>query len=153
MMTPSYGSDAEQQPLVAALERSGHRVTEPRRSVASLIARRGGHFTAAELLADARRRDLPLGRATIFRALELFSELDVLERIDLPSGEHAYVACEPLHHHHVVCSACGRTTDVEDFGMQAVAAEMALRTGYRVQSHRLELYGLCPDCQRTGGSD
>ncbi len=152
-MTAARDTATEQQSFVAALERSGHRVTEPRRSVASLIAQRGGHFTAADLLTDAHRHDLPLGRATIFRALELFSELDVLERIDLPNGEHAYVACEPLHHHHVVCSACGRTTDVEDCGMQAVAAEMALRTGYRVESHRLELYGLCPACQRTGGSD
>jgi Fe2+ or Zn2+ uptake regulation protein len=136
-------------PFVAALERSGHRVTEPRTSVAALIARRGGHFTAADLLDDARSRRLPLGRATIFRSLELFSELGVLERLDLPSGEHAYVACEPLHHHHVVCSRCGRTTEVEDCGMKAVAREVAARTGYQIDSHRLELYGTCPACRQA----
>ena len=36
------------------------------------------------------------------------AELDAVERLDLPTGEHAYVACEPIHHHHVVCSSCGR---------------------------------------------
>jgi Fe2+ or Zn2+ uptake regulation protein len=136
-------------PFVAALERSGHRVTEPRKSVAELIVNRGGHFTAADLLDDAQDKRLPLGRATIFRSLELFTELGVLERLDLPSGEHAYVPCEPVHHHHVVCSRCSRTVEVEDCGMQAVADEVARRTGYRIESHRRELYGLCAACQRN----
>jgi Fe2+ or Zn2+ uptake regulation protein len=134
------------QPLVIALDRAGFRVTEPRRTVAELIADREGHFTAADLVDDARRRRLGVGRATIFRALELFSEMGVVERLDLPSGEHAYIPCEPVHHHHVVCSRCGRAVDVEDCGMGAVAREISRRTGFRIDDHRLELYGLCPDC-------
>lgn len=134
------------QPLVIALDRAGFRVTEPRRSVAELIADREGHFTAADLVDDAKRRRLGVGRATIFRALDLFSEVGVVERLDLPSGEHAYIPCEPVHHHHVVCSRCGRAVDVEDCGMGAVAREISRRTGFRIDDHRLELYGLCPDC-------
>ena len=117
--------------------------------MAELIARREGHFTAADLLDDAAEQQLRIGRATIFRALELYTELSALERIDLPSGEHAYVACEPVHHHHVVCSGCGRTVEVKDHGMQAVAQEIAHQTGYQIDSHRLELYGLCPECQQS----
>ena len=83
------------EPLVAALDRAGYRLTEPRRAVAELIAAREGHFTAADLLDDAKARRLGIGRATIFRALDLFTELSVLERLDLPTGEHAYVPCEP----------------------------------------------------------
>lgn len=141
------------QPLMAALARSGHRVTAPRRRMAELIAHREGHFTAADLLGDAGAQRLRIGRATIFRALELYTELNALERIDLPSGEHAYVACEPLHHHHVVCSGCGRSAEVEDLGMQAVADEIARRTGYRVDTHRLELYGMCPECQVSAATE
>jgi Fe2+ or Zn2+ uptake regulation protein len=137
------------QPFVATLARAGHRVTTPRRTMAELIVRREGHFTAADLLGDAEARRLRIGRATIFRALELYTELNALERIDLPSGEHAYVACEPLHHHHVICSSCGRTAEVADHGMQGVAQEIARQTGYRIDTHRLELYGLCPECQRS----
>ena len=99
-----------------------------------LIIDREGHFTAAELLDDARARQLGIGRATIFRALELFTELNVLERLDLPSGEHAYVPCEPAHHHHLVCSVCGRSREVDDHGVQAALEEIERHTGY---SHRL----------------
>jgi len=137
----------ETQPLVTALDRAGYRLTEPRRAVADLITQRDGHFTAADLIDEARDRRLGIGRATIFRALELFTELNVLERLDLPTGEHAYVPCEPAHHHHVVCSRCGRTTEAEDHGLQAMVDEVARHTGYRIDDHRLELYGLCPTCQ------
>ena len=132
--------------LVATLDTAGYRLTEPRRAVAELIAGRRGHFTAADLVAEARSRRLGIGRATIFRALELFLELGVVERLDLANGEHAYVECARAHHHHVICSSCGRTTDVEDCGMQAVADEVARRSGYRIDAHRLELFGLCPRC-------
>jgi Fe2+ or Zn2+ uptake regulation protein len=137
----------ETEPFLTALDRSAHRMTEPRRAVARLIADRDGHFSAADLVTEARERRLAVGRATVFRTLDLLAELDLVERIDLPSGEHAYVACEPAHHHPVVCSGCGRSDDIDDAGMRAVVREVARRTGYRVDDHRLELFGLCPDCQ------
>jgi Fe2+ or Zn2+ uptake regulation protein len=135
--------------IVEALDRAGYRVTERRRALAELIAAREGHFSAADLLDDARARRLGIGRATIFRGLDLFAELNVLERLDLPSGDHAYVPCEPAgHHHHIICSGCGRVTDVEELGL--ALEDVQRRTGWQVESHRLELYGRCPQCH-TGG--
>jgi Fe2+ or Zn2+ uptake regulation protein len=138
------------EPLVAALDQAGYRLTQPRRAVAELIVAREGHFSAADLIADARARRLGIGRATVFRALDLFTELNVLERLDLPSGEHAYVPCEPAgHHHHIVCSGCGRVTEIEEVGL--ALEDVQRRTGWQVDSHRLELYGRCPRC-RSGHS-
>jgi Fe2+ or Zn2+ uptake regulation protein len=135
------------QPLVSALDEAGYRLTEPRRAVAELVAAREGHFTANDILEDARARDLGIGRATVFRALDLFTVLEVLERIDLPSGDHAYVPCEPQHHHHIVCEGCGAVTDVADLGLGAAIEEIQGRTGWQVETHRLELYGRCPACR------
>ena len=136
-------------PLTNALDEAGYYVTEPRRVVAEMVADRGDHFTALDLVGEAKRRRLGVGRATVFRALELFEELGLVERLDLPNGEHAYVVCEPAHHHHVVCQRCGQATEIEDCGMDAVAREIKARTGYVVDSHRVELFGLCPDCAAT----
>jgi len=138
----------ETLPMLEALDRSGVRLTGPRRAVATLIARRGGgHFTAADLVAAAARRRLVVGRATIFRLLDLLVERGLVERVDLPDGRHAYVPCEATHHHHVVCTDCGSVTEVADCGIAAVAAEAARRTGYAIDAHRLELFGRCPDCR------
>jgi Fur family transcriptional regulator, ferric uptake regulator len=136
--------------LVRALDRAGHRLTGPRRAVAELIARRDGYFTAADLVADAHEQRLGIGRATIFRSIELLSGAGLLERIDLMTGRHVYVVCEPAgHHHHVICSRCARSTEIGDIGLSELARDVSRRTGYRVDEHRLELFGLCPACQRA----
>jgi Fur family ferric uptake transcriptional regulator len=132
--------------IISALDRAGYRLTEPRRSLAALIASQDGHFTAGELVALARARRLGVGRATVFRTLEVLEALGTIERLDLPSGDHAYVICQRSHHHHVVCSRCGRTREIADGSLQVVVGEIARRTGYRVDTHRLELFGLCPAC-------
>ncbi|MDQ2941518.1 MAG: transcriptional repressor [Chloroflexota bacterium] len=140
-----------------ALSGAGLRMTGPRRAVAQLLTERQGRFTAEELLAESRSRGLGIGRATIFRSLELLGRLNLLERIDLPSGEHAYLVCEPEHHHHVICSRCGRaeTFAMEDRGLPERLEQVGRATGYRIDAHRLEVYGLCPDClakvHPTGG--
>jgi Fur family ferric uptake transcriptional regulator len=133
-------------PILTALERAGYRLTEPRVSLAALIADQDGHFTAAELVTVARARRLGVGRATVFRTLEALEAIGAVERLDLPSGGHAYVGCEPTHHHHVVCSRCGRSNEIDDAGLRRVVREVARQTGYRVDEHRLELFGLCPAC-------
>ena len=97
-------------------------------------------------MAEARSRHLGVGRATVFRTLEVFEELGAIERLDLPTGEHAYVGCEPVHHHHVVCSRCGRTTEIDDAGLRRSSATSPARPGFRVDEHRLELFGVCPAC-------
>jgi Fe2+ or Zn2+ uptake regulation protein len=139
-------------PWITALDEAGYFVTEPRRVVAQMAAERDGHFTANELVGEAQRARLGVGRATVFRALELFEQLGLVERLDLPNGEHAYVVCQPAHHHHVICTACGRSAEVGDLGIGSLAAEVESETGFTLDSHRIELYGLCSAC-RTAGAD
>ena len=133
--------------LVEAMDAAGFRLTEPRRALANLIADQDGHFSAERLFVEARTRRLGLTRATIFRTLDVLGGLGVLERVDLPSGEHAFVTCVPAHHHHVVCSSCGRTASVPDCGVAAIAEDIARHTGYRLDAHRVEIHGICPACQ------
>jgi len=137
-------------PILGALENGGYRLTGPRRAIADLIAGRGGStFAAADLVADVRAHRLGIGRATVFRAIDLFVAVGAVERVDLPTGEHAYVACVPAHHHHVICRRCDRSIEVGDLGLGAVAREVSRRSGFRIDEHRLELYGLCPACQQA----
>jgi Fur family ferric uptake transcriptional regulator len=131
---------------ISTLDRAGYRLTEPRRALAAVIAEQAGHFTAADLVAETRARRLGIGRATVFRTLDVLEDLGAIERVDLPSGEHAYVACDPVHHHHIICSQCGRTDEIDDAGLRPVVREVTRQTGFRVDEHRLELFGLCPAC-------
>ena len=145
-MRPSINTTQTKR-IVEALEKAGYQATPNRRLVADLVASTSGHFTAAELLERGRRQRVNIGRATVFRALEVMTSLRVVERLDLPSGAHAYVVCDPdAHHHHIVCSGCGRTEDIADGELAGVVDEIARRSGYRIESHRLELFGTCRAC-------
>jgi len=133
------------------LDQAGARLTGPRRRLAELVDDQPGPFTAADLLSAAGDRGVGVGRATVFRTLALLEAQGVVERIDLPTGEHAYVACARGHHHHAVCVSCGRVTDLPDLDVGLDVAELARRSGYEIESHRIELFGRCPACRRTAG--
>jgi Fur family ferric uptake transcriptional regulator len=145
-MRPSINPRRDTAPILEIVGRGGYRLTEPRRLIAALIAEQTGHFTAADLSRSARAGEIAVGRATIFRTLELLGELEAIERIDLPTGEHAYVSCEPVHHHHAVCTECHRTVDIVDAELHAAIREAARRAGFTADAHRVELYGRCAEC-------
>jgi Fur family ferric uptake transcriptional regulator len=145
-MRPSISSTQADR-IIRALEGAGYQATPNRRLVAQLVASTDGHFTAAALLQRSRRERVTIGRATVFRALELLTTLRVVERLDLPSGSHAYVLCDPdQHHHHLICSSCGRSEDVADGELAGLIERIGRRSGYQIEAHRLELFGLCPRC-------
>ncbi|MGC8633825.1 MAG: Fur family transcriptional regulator [Candidatus Limnocylindrales bacterium] len=138
--------------FIRALEHAGYHITSPRRAVAELVAARDGRFSAHDLILDAQHSRRDVGRATVFRTLELLESLGLVESLHLPSGEHAYVACKPVHHHHLVCERCGRTVEVGDLGFDPVARDLEARTGYLVDFHRIEIFGLCPACRAEAAS-
>jgi Fur family ferric uptake transcriptional regulator len=137
--------------IVQSFQSAGYQATPNRRLMAELVAASEGHFTAADLLDRARLRRANVGRATIFRALEVLATLRVVERLDLPNRSHAYVLCDPAeHHHHLVCSSCGRSVDVADGELARLVDEIGRRNGYRIETHRLEIFGECPLCTAAG---
>ncbi|HEX7492441.1 MAG TPA: Fur family transcriptional regulator [Candidatus Limnocylindrales bacterium] len=147
-MNPEVGRGTSARDVATAMAEAGHRVTASRRAVIDLIFSRDGTFDSSDLVADARRRRIGAARATIFRTLEVLVDLCALERLDLPDGKHSYVRCDiGRHHHHLVCTGCQRSVDLDRLGMAPIMAEVASRTGYRIDRHRVELFGLCPTCQ------
>ena len=131
---------------------AGYRLTGARRAVAALDRRPDGPLHGRR---PRRRRQGPRGSGSVGRRSSgrstSWPSCGVVERIDLPTGEHAYVACEPVHHHHVVCSGCGPAADVDDAGCGPCVRDVARRTGYRVDDHRLELFGAVPGLPARSG--
>jgi Fur family ferric uptake transcriptional regulator len=147
-VNPEAGRGTSPQDVATAMAEAGHRMTGSRLAVIDLIFSRDGTFDSSDLIADAKRRRTGAARATIFRTLEVLVDLGAVERLDLPDGNHSYVRCDiGRHHHHLVCTGCQRSVDLDRLGMGPIMAEVASRTGYRIDRHRVELFGLCPTCQ------
>jgi Fe2+ or Zn2+ uptake regulation protein len=137
--------------ILEKLEQEGFRPTKPRRIVVNEIVTREAPFTSAELLESVQTRYPGVGRATVFRTLDLLGRMGILQRIhqDADGGRcHAYLACGDTHHHHLICNGCGHVTDFhEEAILDALVREIERHTAYKIEGHRLELVGLCPDCQ------
>jgi Fur family ferric uptake transcriptional regulator len=127
-----------------ALLSAGCRITAPRLLILEAIARRARQFTA-EALAD-ELRPYGVGRATVFRTIDLLTELGILHRLH-GEGCHAYTACVPGHHHHLVCSQCGRVVNVETCGLEEQMRKLAHETNFAIDQHYLEFSGRCPACR------
>jgi Fe2+ or Zn2+ uptake regulation protein len=139
--------------LVERVAEAGLRMTGPRRAVLGEIARQRSSFSATELL-DAVNQCAPnVGRATVFRTLDLLVEHGMLRRVHTETGAswgHSYVLCglSDAHHHHLVCTVCGRVSDFEGCSVGGLIEGLKAQTGFHVQGHHLELYGQCETCQR-----
>lgn len=86
--------------------------------------------------------------ATVYRTLEKFVGVGILDRIDFQEGKFRYEYMHN-HHHHVVCNDCGKVADIKDSGIEKIEQSVSLQTGFIVTKHSLELFGLCNKCQRS----
>ncbi len=136
----------QEDQLRALLASAGYKSTTSRGHIVSLLAGREGVFTAAELLEDLGERAPEVGRATLFRTLDLLIGLGALERVRLPGGQEGYLLCDPHHHHHVVCSSCGAIGEVESGALEWALAAAVEDSGFTLRSHALELSGVCAPC-------
>jgi Fe2+ or Zn2+ uptake regulation protein len=137
--------------MLDRLDDEGYRLTGPRRQVLEEVVSRQSPFTSAELCETMHQQAPGIGRATVFRTLEMLTRMGVLQRIhrDADSGRcHAYMICEQTHHHHLICKECGSVTDfTEDKELDMLVRQIERRTAFQVEGHRLELVGVCPNCQ------
>lgn len=141
------GSELTMPQLLGVLHEAGYKVTAARRTVIETVLGKDRHFTGADLVAEVLAADRTVGRATVFRTLDMLVELGVVGRVHGPEGGHGYVLCPSGHHHHAICSKCGLVVDLPGCPLNSEVEREALASGFRLQGHRLEYYGLCQACQ------
>ncbi len=132
--------------LVDRLREAGYRLTAPRRAVLQVLESAGQHLSPAEILQRGQAIYPDLGRATVYRTLDLLTELGILRPIYLGEGGSRIARVEGGHHH-LVCLNCGSAVSFDECPIREMKQALAQRFGFQVKGHMLELYGLCQDCR------
>ncbi len=135
----------------AAFEEQTQRQTLPRNRIADRLAdlaESGADFTAEDLWHDLRQHDPHLGRATVFRAIEMLADLNLLNRIDFSDGSHTYRVCGASHHHHLTCVQCHRVVDIDVCLPEEQIKRIGQKNDFVIEGHSLTLFGLCADCRK-----
>jgi Fur family transcriptional regulator, ferric uptake regulator len=122
---------------VGELRRRGFKVTPQRLAVLRALAEE-----QHQSLEEIRARCPEVGLVTIYRTLDLFSEIGALRRLDLGDGPRYELAED--HHHHLICESCG---DVSEFDECPLDLRLLRNVDFEVSSHSLEIYGRCAVCR------
>ncbi len=132
--------------FVDRLRAAGYKITPPRLAVLQVIEQEGEHLDPAQILTRAQAIHRAIGRATVYRTLEMLTQLGIVRPIYV--GEHGptYIRAEGGHHH-LVCSSCGQVVEFEQCIAEQMVQELTERFGFQIKSHLLEFYGLCLRCQ------
>lgn len=136
------------QAWLELLRRNGFRLTEARRAVVELVADSKHALTPLEMYDIARRKHRTLGLVSVYRALEKLEELSLIQRVHQPQGCQAFIAAGVGHKHLLLCQGCGAVEFFEGDDLAALMRVISRKSGYKIQEHWLQLFGLCSKCRK-----
>jgi Fur family ferric uptake transcriptional regulator len=131
------------------MKANGLKLTRQREQILRAFLGAHRHVGIEELLSLVRVHQPGIGHATVYRTMKLLVESGVATDRHFSDGATLY---EPEdvgndHHDHLICSSCGKIVEWEDEAIEALQEQVAREHGFVLTSHKMELYGLCPDCQ------
>lgn len=136
------------QNAIHRLKSSGYKLTNARRTVLEILCSEDAHLTSADVLERASGGQNPIGRASVFRTLDLLSELAIIRPTYLrPGTPHYIVMPEDGHHAHIICPKCQRVIEIDDCEIEGLLEEIVSRHNISLSGHLLELYGECENCR------
>jgi Fur family transcriptional regulator, ferric uptake regulator len=133
----------------AVLARAGLQRGGARAAVIELLDTQECALSAQEIEDQLRAGDRKVGRASVYRALELLVDHGLLVRLEVGHGMARYEPVDPTgeHHHHLVCDRCGKLVAFDDAELERAIERVGDRLGVEVADHDVILRGACQVCQ------
>jgi Fur family peroxide stress response transcriptional regulator len=134
--------------LLNRLRQRDYRLTPQRVALIRLLAASKGHPSAAQLYEQLKDEYPTMSLATVYKTLNLLKELDEVLELGFWDDDGRYDGKNPHPHPHLICVRCRQISDPDVAMAEELAQHVAQQSGYRILSHRLDFYGVCPACQR-----
>jgi Fur family transcriptional regulator, ferric uptake regulator len=134
------------------LRHAGHRVTRQRGVILDAVCAGNGHTSLGDIYARAHRKDPSLDRSTVYRALKLFVDVDLVVAAEPGDGETYYEIKRLEHHHHLICRRCGDDQEIDDSAFKDMIDQVAQRYGFEIATDHVVLFGTCSRCTHKSRS-
>lgn len=139
-----------QQILARYMSEHGLKSTRQRDLIIDTFFTTPGHLSVEDLWSKVRALDQRVSVATVYRTMKLLSDSGLAHARNFGDGQTRYEAALGREHHdHLICTRCGAIVEFENDRIETLQDAVAKKHGFAVTSHKMELYGLCKDCQRT----
>lgn len=133
--------------ILAILRQRDLRITPQRIAILRAFLHSDQHPSVEQVYGEIRTDFPTISLATVYKTVNLLKELGEILEIGLTDGRNRYDGNKPYSHPHLICTACNRIIDPEISLLDQLTTEVAKATGYRITSHQVELFGICPACQ------
>ena len=142
--------------LRAKLSERGYKMTPQRKEILKIFVEHSDihHMSAEDVYGILRENDSEIGLATVYRALDLLSELGILVQVDFGDGCARYElnTADPKihHHHHLICLKCRKVIEFEEDLLDDLEETIADESGFQIINHEVKFFGYCKDCRPDG---
>ena len=139
--------------LRAKLSERGYKMTPQRKEILKIFVEHSEyhHMSAEDVYGILRESESEIGLATVYRALDLLSELGILVRVEFGDGCTRYElnTADPKvhHHHHLICVKCKKVIEFEEDLLEDLEETIAEESGFQILNHEVKFFGYCKDCQ------
>lgn len=146
-MTQPISPSSVSHSWLTRLKNSGYRMSQSRRAIAEVLASTQRALTAVEIFDLARAFHPSLGLVSVYRTLERLEQLHLIQRVHQPDGCHAYLPAFSGHVHLLLCRCCGKAQFFAGDDLSTLISRVEQESGFRVNDHWLQLFGVCSKCQ------
>jgi Fur family ferric uptake transcriptional regulator len=139
----------EMSALKNRLRRQSRKITGPRAAILEILRQHPHPLTNKEILAAMPAGSCDL--ATIYRSMHLLEEMGMVKRFDFGDGAARFELItegDDGHHHHLICTQCSEVVEIEECFPIEIERRIAAANGFKSVTHKLEFFGICPDCQK-----
>lgn len=143
----SRRSEDRFQEMLDKLKSLDFRITPQRLAVLRILAASEDHPSAEQIFEKVRAEFSTTSLGTIYKTIVLLKGLNEVLELGFPDGRNRYDGIKPFPHPHVICTKCGKIMDPELMGLDELEEEVSKKTGFIIQNHRLDFFGVCKECQ------
>ncbi|WP_233711020.1 peroxide-responsive transcriptional repressor PerR [Lederbergia citrisecunda] len=140
-------SDIQLKEAIHTLKETGVRITPQRHAILEYLIQSMSHPTADDIYKSLEGKFPNMSVATVYNNLRVFREAGLVKELTYgdASSRFDYVTSD---HYHIICESCGKIVDFHYPGLDEVEQLASSVTGFRVGHHRMEIYGICPECDK-----
>jgi Fur family peroxide stress response transcriptional regulator len=148
MIHEEMTAPARLERMLDRLKERNLRITPQRLEVLRVLSESTGHPSVEEIHAQVRLLFPTTSLATTYKSVALMKDLDEVLELGFADGSNRYDGNKPYPHPHVICTRCRKIMDPDLSMLRDMTEEVARETGFRISTHRLDFFGLCPECQQ-----
>ena len=123
------------------------RITPQRIAILKILALSDGHPSIEQIYEEVKRGFPTTSLATVYKTVTLLKEMNEVLELGFPEWSNRYDGNKPYPHPHLICTECRKIIDPDLESLEGMTEELTSETGFRITSHRLDFFGICPECQ------